>query len=152
MRTESKAWAAAAVKRRLREMERSLDDLTFDLRNLEGRLDLPSPEELRRIESGEAPFTSAAVLAGLLRSVRPLVERASSLIHEITSYTPEELRRLSRSWLLDAFSAYVLPGLRLMVKEEAEAARRLQADLRTGNSEPRRTEDQTGRSGKVERS
>jgi hypothetical protein len=152
MKAEGKAWAAATVKRRLREVERSLDDLTFDLRYLEGRLQLPSFEELRRIETGEAPFTSAAVLAGLLRSVRPLVERASFLIHEITSYTPEELRRLSRSWLLDAFSAHVLPGLRLVIKEEAEAARRLQADLCTGNSEPRRTEDQTGRSGKVERS
>jgi hypothetical protein len=153
MRPPSKTWAAATVKRQLREVERSLDALSFDLRHLEGRLDLPSPEELRRIETGEAPFTAAAVLAGLLRSVRPLVERASFLIHETTSYTPEQLRRLPRRRLLDVFSEHVLPGLRLVVEEaESEAAGRLQADLRTGNSEPRRTEDQTGRSGKGERS
>jgi hypothetical protein len=162
MRAESKAWAAATVKRRLREVERSLEALSFDLRHLEGRLHLPSPEELRRIESGEAPFTAAVVLAGLLRSVRPLVERVSFLIHETTSYTPEQLRRLPRRRLLDAFREDVLPGLRLLIEEvELEAAEvranpepagRLQADFRAGNSEPHRTGDQTGRSGKVERS
>jgi hypothetical protein len=113
-------WTPGVVKRRLRETERTIDALCHELSMLEGRIRVPSPEDLKRIESGAAPFTSEALQIGLLRRVVALLGRASWLINDVTAYKPAELRRFPRRSLLEDFGPEMLPGLRSAVEEASQ--------------------------------
>src|SRR4051794_19313843 len=85
--------APAAVKRRLREVEKRLRVLCQDLLRLEGRIPVPSREEFRRIESEEVSCPPHVLLLGLVRQVRSALGKMSRQINDLVAYTPAEVRK-----------------------------------------------------------
>jgi hypothetical protein len=93
MRPASTGWKPAVVKRRLRQLEKTLAALCLELDALEARIPAPSPRELQRFECGAAAFTPASVLLGVVCRSRSALCSTLVLISDMVSIPPDELRR-----------------------------------------------------------
>lgn len=93
MRPAPTGWKPAVVKRRLRQLEKALAALCLELDALEGRIPVPSPQELQRFQCGVAAFTPASVLLGVVCRSRSSLRKTLVLISDMVSIPPDELRR-----------------------------------------------------------
>ena len=93
MKSPQTPMTPAAMKRRLRKVENTLDMLCEDLSALAGRIPVPSREEFRRIESEEVSCPPHVLLLGLVRQVRSSLGKMSRQINDLVAYTPAEVRK-----------------------------------------------------------
>ena len=128
MRPAPTGWKPAAVKRRLRQLEKALAALCLDLDALEDRIPVPSPQDLQRFKCGAAAFSPESVLLGVVCRSRSSLRETLVLISDMVSIPPDELQR----WGLSAAE-------RAIVLEEIGAFQRRRAGA-DGNEEAPRSE------------